>query len=82
MFFSTRNPWRAARFVLIVAFILGPLVAAQAATSMVDTSFINPNLNAAIYSIAVQSDGKILVAGNFTTAGPNSTAYGRVAPRI
>jgi len=79
MFFSTRNPWRAARFVLIVAFILGPLVAAQAATSMVDTSFINPNLNAAIYSIAVQSDGKILVAGNFTTAGPNSTAYGRVA---
>ncbi len=66
-------------FVLIVAVLLGPLAAARAATSMADTSFINPNLNSAVWSMAVQSDGKILVAGNFTTAGPDSATYGRVA---
>ena len=31
-----------------------------------DTAF-NPNANGAVYSIAVQADGKILVGGGFTT---------------
>jgi uncharacterized delta-60 repeat protein len=34
----------------------------------------DPNANSAVLSIAVQSDGKILVGGNFTTLSPNGGA--------
>ena len=33
-----------------------------------DTSF-NPNVNNIVYASAVQSDGKILIGGTFTTVG-------------
>jgi uncharacterized delta-60 repeat protein len=36
-----------------------------------DTSF-NPGANSTVYSFAVQSDGKILVGGNFTMLGGNA----------
>ncbi|HVW20936.1 MAG TPA: delta-60 repeat domain-containing protein [Opitutaceae bacterium] len=43
------------------------------ADGSVDTSF-NPNANNQIYAIAVQSDGKILIGGNFTTLQPNGAS--------
>ncbi|MGQ3028242.1 MAG: InlB B-repeat-containing protein, partial [Ferrovibrionaceae bacterium] len=52
---------------------------AVAAIDLVDTSFNNPNVGSFAMSMAVQSDGKILVGGTFTTAGPNNTPYGRLA---
>lgn len=39
----------------------------------VDTTF-NPNANNSVYSICVQSDGKILIGGAFTTLNPNSAS--------
>ncbi|MES2922697.1 MAG: delta-60 repeat domain-containing protein, partial [Verrucomicrobiota bacterium] len=38
-----------------------------------DSSF-NPNANSAVYAIAVQSDGRILAGGVFTTLAPNGGA--------
>ncbi len=49
-----------------------------------DTTFTNPNLTTPgllsdVDDVLVQADGKILVAGTFSNAGPNNTPYGRVA---
>ncbi len=49
------------------------------ADGTLDTTFTDPNLNNTGYALAVQSDGKILVGGSFTTAGPDNTPYGRLA---
>jgi uncharacterized delta-60 repeat protein len=39
-----------------------------------DTSF-NPGANSTVYAFAIQSDGKILVGGNFTMLGGNARNY-------
>ncbi len=70
--------------VVVSAFVAGLLAGsvpapAVAAIDLVDTSFNNPNVGSFAMSMAVQSDGKILVGGTFTTAGPNNTPYGRLA---
>jgi uncharacterized delta-60 repeat protein len=44
-----------------------------------DTSFADPNVNAVIYSIAVQPDGKVLAGGFFISAGDPSQTRNRVA---
>ncbi|MBA4371848.1 MAG: hypothetical protein C0402_03185, partial [Thermodesulfovibrio sp.] len=49
---------------LFLLFILGTVPSVQAAITALDG--FNPNLNGDISSIAVQSDGKILVGGRFT----------------
>ena len=41
----------------------------DATTGLADS--FNPNPNSAVYAIAVQMDGKILVGGQFTTFAPN-----------
>ena len=40
-----------------------------------DTSFVDPVLNAQPYAMAVQNDGKIIVGGAFTTVGLTNTPY-------
>jgi uncharacterized delta-60 repeat protein len=42
-------------------------------TGTVDTAF-NPNASDSVLAIAVQSDGKILIGGEFTTVAPNGGA--------
>jgi len=71
---------------LWLCLVLGALVAstsqaqAQTPAVTVDNDF-NPSVNDAVYSIALQPDGKILVGGNFTTLGGQSRAYiGRLNP--
>ena len=44
------------------------------ADGTLDTGF-NPGANNAVYSLALQADGKILVGGNFTTLGGQSCLY-------
>jgi len=61
-------------FVLMVSFGSGTMVQASASTSLLDTGFTNPKImkNAAagtVYALAVQSDGKILVGGDFNMVG-------------
>jgi len=43
------------------------------ADGTLDTAF-NPNANSTINEVLVQADGKILIAGNFTTLQPNGAA--------
>jgi uncharacterized delta-60 repeat protein len=43
----------------------------------VDTLYSNPNANGSVLSMAVQTDGKVLIAGNFTTLG--GVAHNRIA---
>jgi len=62
----------AARLVslLAVLLLLVPLPGrADAVRDPLDTTFQNPNLNGVVQAVAVQSDGRIVVGGNFTTAG-------------
>ncbi len=40
-----------------------------------DTTFTNPNLGGRGHAVAIQPDGKVLVTGSFTTAGPDNTPY-------
>ncbi|MBZ5734927.1 hypothetical protein K8Z61_10505 [Nocardioides sp. TRM66260-LWL] len=57
------------------------------ANGTLDTGFADPNLlsttisftNVIAYDLAVQPDGKILVTGNFNTAGPGDTPRGGLA---
>ncbi len=51
----------------------------MAAPGTLDTTFADPNLNNPAYGVAVLADGKILATGDFTTAGPDNTPYGRLA---
>ena len=44
----------------------------DATTGLADS--FDPNANGAVYSIAVQADGKILAGGSFTTASADSRA--------
>jgi uncharacterized delta-60 repeat protein/prepilin-type N-terminal cleavage/methylation domain-containing protein len=54
-------------------------VARLNADGSVDTGFLNglPGADLRLYSMAVQSDGRILIGGNFTTV--NGTSRGRIA---
>ncbi len=47
-----------------------PYLARLNVDGSVDTAF-NPRPNAEVYALAVQSDGKLLVGGNFATFSPN-----------
>jgi uncharacterized delta-60 repeat protein len=47
------------------------------ADGTVDNSF-NPTANGIVSSVAVQSDGKVLIGGEFTTVQPNGTATATV----
>jgi len=44
-------------------------VAKLSMLGVVDTSFTNPEVNGTVYSITIQSDGKLLLAGDFTSVG-------------
>ncbi|MCV5927944.1 hypothetical protein OFO11_39210, partial [Escherichia coli] len=60
---------------LFIACLVLPLLAAGPAFATstgisLDESFQNPQLNQAVYAMAVAGDGKIVVGGNFTAAGP------------
>lgn len=50
-------------------------------TGNVDTKF-DPNLNAGVNAMALQSDGHIIVGGNFTTAAPNGATSTSMAPYL
>ena len=52
------------------------LVAANASNSLIDSNF-TPNVNGEIKAIAIQSDGKILIAGSFTQV--NGVTRNRIA---
>ena len=52
------------------------IVAANASNSLIDDNF-NPNVNGEIKAIAIQSDGKILIAGSFTQV--NGVTRNRIA---
>ncbi|MEO6002622.1 MAG: putative Ig domain-containing protein [Opitutus sp.] len=54
-------------FALIAS--ISPLVRAQSTSTAADG--FDPNINGNVYAVAVQPDGKILVAGSFTSAQPN-----------
>src|SRR6185436_18845452 len=45
-------------------------IARVSANGTLDTTF-NPNANSAVETLAVQSDGRILMGGRFTTVAPN-----------
>src|SRR4030095_6397694 len=42
----------------------------------------NPNTNNTVYSVVVQTDGKVLLAGDFTTLQPNGAASPTTRNRI
>jgi uncharacterized delta-60 repeat protein len=44
-----------------------------------DTGFLNANVDNVVNSVAVQSDGKIIIGGSFTTVGSPATTRNRVA---
>ncbi len=48
-------------------------------TGELDSTFENPNLNNTLSFVTLQPDGKLLAAGNFTTAGVSSASYKRLA---
>ena len=54
--------------VFILATVVGASCAATAAPGDVDTGF-NPNANSAVFSTAVQPDGKTIIGGDFATVG-------------
>src|SRR5208282_5522546 len=47
-------------------------VARLNADGTLDTAF-NPNPNAAVYAVAYQPDGKVIIGGSFTTVQPNGS---------
>ncbi len=72
----------AGRFVGLLAVLLLLLPTpgrADAAPDPLDTTFQNPNLNGVVHAVAVQSDGKILVGGSFTTAGSGNQPSSNLA---
>ena len=77
MFFSL-SAGRARRLAgfLPAAFLLSAVAIASAQTGSVDTNF-TANASSTVYGTAVQPDGKVLVAGSFTTL--NGVARNRLA---
>jgi uncharacterized delta-60 repeat protein len=57
------------QFVLAVTLLLANVGTALAAESDLDTAFSNPNVNNLVWAIALQSDGKVLIGGQFTSVG-------------
>ncbi len=50
------------------------------ADGSLDATFsTNPNLNNAVYAIGIDGNSKILVGGNFTTAGPSNASFSQLA---
>ena len=41
---------------------------------LVDGTFSSPTINGAVYAVAIQDNGKILVGGDFTTVNGNTVA--------
>jgi uncharacterized delta-60 repeat protein len=68
--FTTLQPNGAA------AATLEPSFARINADGSIDTTFANPNVNGQVTSIAVQTNGDILIVGQFTTLQPATAATG------
>src|SRR5437667_8168668 len=65
---ATSKAKKAALFLFSVAVLLAGGVAAVRGQS---ADGFDPNPNGFVYAIAVQTDGKILIGGDFTTLSPN-----------
>jgi uncharacterized delta-60 repeat protein len=72
------QPWQAGNYMVVVTNAYGSAASPNAmllvAIPSVPDSF-NPGANGNIYCTAVQTDGKILVGGYFTTLGGQSRTY-------
>ena len=66
----------ALHFPVVSSLLLAAGFRAAAAPGDVEAGF-NPNPNATVFSTAVQADGKIVIAGSFTTVG--GVARNRIA---
>ncbi|MCA9875643.1 MAG: delta-60 repeat domain-containing protein [Anaerolineales bacterium] len=55
------------QLMLIVTVMLANVGPALAADSDLDLTFSNPNLNNLMWNMALQSDGKVLIGGQFTS---------------
>ncbi|MGA2657659.1 MAG: delta-60 repeat domain-containing protein, partial [Verrucomicrobiota bacterium] len=55
----------------LAALLLG--LAAPASSQTADS--FNPGANSNVLAIAIQTDGKVLVGGDFTSIGPRATNY-------
>lgn len=75
MIVGVRNISRAIAFALFICLAYVPLLA-RATTSLLDTSFADPTIVATtgVVALARQSDGKLLVGGQFTSAGGQARA--------
>ena len=62
------------RLVLVLAVMALCQISAFAADGNADPTF-NPNSNGVVYAIAAQSDGLLLVGGNFTNIGGQPRNY-------
>jgi len=70
---SSSLQWdRAAIFLCSIAALLATALAVVRAQSALDG--FDPNANGIIHAAVVQSDGKILIGGDFTTVSPNGGA--------
>ena len=65
----TARFWRAALSAIIGGLARIGIARLDASTGLADS--FNPNANAAVYTIAVQADGKVLAGGDFTALEPN-----------
>ncbi|MCX7840197.1 MAG: delta-60 repeat domain-containing protein [Anaerolineae bacterium] len=74
---AARNRVRTSSFALLL--VLGLLVllpgSVSAADGDLDTTFGDPQVNGDVYALALQSDGKVLIAGDFTQVGTTSMNY-------
>ncbi|MEI8082639.1 MAG: delta-60 repeat domain-containing protein, partial [Actinomycetes bacterium] len=59
----------------VTAVSASPAAATVGQPGTVDTTFNTPFLSGGVGSIAVQSDGKLIIVGNFENLGPNHIGY-------
>ena len=67
----------AGNYDVVVSNVFGIVTSAVAVLSvnLASPDSFNPGANSAVYSVTVQADGKILVAGDFTTLGGQTRNY-------